>query len=446
TSVKSGNFLGGRYLIYSDVRANDFINRTQNAVTASQVWNHTLTETSTNDVINMWNSAYAGINQINVFLDGMEANSGKFVPPNFPTDFATVTAPQYIAEARLLRALSYYSLLQLYARPFTDGNGSKPGLPLRLLAEKSSLNSDLARSSVGEIYTQILADLNFAEQNLPVNYSTATLRVTRAHKNTAIALKTRVYLSMGNYASVITEANKLAPQTAAPFSSPIGPTHALQSSIANVFASPQETLESIFSFPFTANNTPGGQNQLGFYYLSSTAVAGVAPVGGGEFSLNSTASGLVANTVDLPTTDARRTNFIYTVGGEFYLKKYNGGTPYIEKAPMIRYAEVLLSLSEAIARTNGDNTRALNLLNAVRARSGKPVLAVATNAQIADQVVIERRVEFLGEGLRNGDLMRLNATIPAKGPVLAVQPSESKYIWPIPQPELATNLLMTRND
>ena len=43
TAVKSGQFLGGRYQIYGDIRANDFINRTTNGVTGYLVWQHTVT-------------------------------------------------------------------------------------------------------------------------------------------------------------------------------------------------------------------------------------------------------------------------------------------------------------------------------------------------------------------------------------------------------------------
>ncbi|RYD21278.1 MAG: hypothetical protein EOP69_01285 [Spirochaetia bacterium] len=56
--VKVGNFLGGRYQIYGDIRANDFLNRTSNSVTGLTVWNHTEAETSQNDVVNTW-SAWA---------------------------------------------------------------------------------------------------------------------------------------------------------------------------------------------------------------------------------------------------------------------------------------------------------------------------------------------------------------------------------------------------
>ncbi|ALW85512.1 hypothetical protein AUC43_10660 [Hymenobacter sedentarius] len=441
--VKSGTFLGGRFQIYNDIRANDFINLRSNGVTGTGVWNHTLTETSQNDVINTWGAAYQAINQINVFLDGLDANASKFVAPVFPADYAN-KANNYRGEGRLLRALCYYSLLQLYARPYVDGNGSKPGLPLRLKGEVDDKNNDLARSSVGEVYTQILADLDFAEKNLPLNNGSAPLNVTRAHRNTAIALKTRVYLSMAKYDDVIREANKLVPATG-PFVAPTGVPNALNASVAAVFAVPQETTESILSFPFTSQDQPGTQNQLAFYYL---------PQGGGgngEYSLNSGPGGILSNPA-WAAADARRTNFVLVSGTESYLKKYPTGAPnpYTDKAPVMRYAEVMLNLAEARARTTpGVDPQALLLLNAVRGRSNPAGVYTAAGLSSAtgliDAILLERRIEFLGEGIRNIDLMRLNATIPGKGSVSAVAPSDLLYVWPIPFTELATNKLMTRN-
>ncbi|WP_133272097.1 RagB/SusD family nutrient uptake outer membrane protein [Hymenobacter radiodurans] len=436
TYVKAGAFYGGRYQVYGDIRADDFIVQTSNNVTGYSVWNHTLTESSQNDVTNLWNAAYAAINQVNVFLAGLDANTAKFVAPAFPADFATTTANAYRGEARLLRALSYHALLQLYARPYADAQGSKPGLPLRILAETGSTNNDLARSTVAEVYDQILADLIFAEQNLPLTYSSAALSTTRAHRNTAIALKTRVLLTMGRYAEVITEANKIVPATA-PFTATTGVAHALNPSIAAVFTFPQETTENILGFPFTAQNAPGTQNQLGYYFLPGSRG------GNGEYALNS--DGILGNAA-WSATDTRRTSFVFRVGTTPYLTKYSNGStstnPYLDKAPVIRYAEVLLNLAEARARVNGPaDAQAVALLNAVRTRSaGTPYTQATVN-----NILLERRIEFLGEGIRNMDIMRLNATIPAKSSVGAVAPSDPLYVWPIPSGELQANALMTRN-
>jgi hypothetical protein len=438
--TKAGGFLGGRVQVFGDIRANDFINRTSNAVTGLTVWNNTLTEQSQNDVINTWGFGYAAINQINVFLAGLDANASKFVAPVFPANYGA-TALNYQAEARLLRALCYYHLLQFYARPYADGNGGKPGLPLRLKAETNRENNALARSTVDQVYQQILADLNFAEQNLPLTYSSTTLNVTRAHRNTAIALKSRVYLTMGRWADVITEANKLVP-AAAPFVASSGVPHALLPSVANVFALPQETTEHILAFPFTAQDPPGTQNQLAFYYLPSSLG------GNGEYRLNTEPGSLVADT-RWAATDARRTSFVATVGTESYWRKFSTGTPYTDKAPVMRYAEVLLNLAEARVRsTNSVDPQALALLNAVRGRSGGGTYTAASFASVGaltDAILLERRIEFLGEGLRNTDLLRLLQPIPAKSSVGATDPNSGLYIWPIPNTELAANGLMTRN-
>ncbi|MCA8832720.1 RagB/SusD family nutrient uptake outer membrane protein [Hymenobacter pini] len=444
--VKAGSFMGGRYQVYGDIRANDFLNRTSNLVTGAAVWQHTITETSANDVVAMWGAAYQAINQINVFLDGMEANNGKFVAPTFPSDFAA-TANAYKAEARFLRALCYYSLLQYYARPYADGAGSKPGLPLRLKGETGQDGNDLARSSVAEVYTQILADLNFAEQNLPATYTAAangipvsTLLSTRAHRNTAIALKTRVYLSMGRYSDVVTEGNKIV-STAAPFTATSGVNHRLDASVATVFAAPQETSEMIFGFPFTAQDPPGTQNQLAYYFLPASQG------GNGEYSLNP--AGILANPTFTAALDARRSALVTTSGTETFLKKYATPSPYTDKAPVMRYAEVLLNLSEALARANAADTRALALLNAVRGRSNPTGVYTAASFSssftIIDAILLERRIEFLGEGLRTIDLMRLLQPIPGKGTVSAVNTTDPLYIWPIPQSELLYNKLMTQN-
>lgn len=295
----------------------------------------------------------------------------------------------------------------------------------------------MARSTVAQVYTQIIADLDFAETNLPTTYATAILNTTRGHRNAAIALKTRAYLAMQDYPKVITEGNKLVPQAVPPFSATSGVPHALQANIVNVFRTPYTTTESILSMPMsvTAGDNPGTQNQLGFYYAKST--------GNGEFSLN--ASGIIADAGWL-ATDARRT-FVATVSGKIYLNlKYNGVSPYIDFAPIIRYSEVMLNLAEALARVNGLDVKAIALLNAVRQRSDPTtILAPGTQAALIAAILQERRIEFLGEGLRNFDQMRLLQTIPAKGSISAKPASETGYIWPISADELSLNPLMTDN-
>ena len=426
-AVKTGNFMGGRYFVYQDVRGEEFNNERANLVTNLSTWNFLL-NSSTQEVQNLWGAAYLAINRCNIVIDNINV-----------TPISAALKSQYTAEAKFLRALSYFSLVTLYARPHWDGNGSKPGVPLRLSSVTSSGNSNLVRSSVNAVYNQIMSDLNDAEAALPLTYTNPYDRTTRAHRNTAIALKTRVLLSKRDYPGVISEANKIVSANG-PFTSTTGSTNSLVPSIASAFAATATTNENILSYAFTALDSPGTQNWLGFYWSTLNG-------NGGEYSLLPTS--IISNT-GWKTTDSRR-GFNAIVGGKTYLQtKWSGGAAAVEYMQAIRYAEVMLNLSESIARsTNSVDARAVALLNAIRQRSDATttftVSSFATTQDLLNQIAIERRIELLGEGFRSLDIMRLGQDFPAKGGVGAVSSTNNEYIWPIPQNELLYNKLATPN-
>jgi SusD family. len=427
-AFKNGAFYGSRFIVYGDIRAEEFLNETTNNVTGFSVWNHTVQESNVNDVNNLWNAAYYCINSCNIFIEGADKNRAVV------GDDTKVNG--YIAEARFLRAVSYYSLLTLYCRPYSDGNGSQLGVPLRLRAEVGPGNNDLARSTVAECYNQVLQDLDFAEQNLLATNGSALLNTTRAHRNTAIAFKTRVLLNMQRYNDVITEANKIV-SAAAPFKASSGVAHELQANVKNVFSTPWTTTESIFSMPFTANNLPGTQNGLGSYYNPG-------PRGIGDYSLNK--AGIIGDSVNFTVADARRQFVFLNTNNKLYLNKFPLGPEHLDYAPVVRYAEVLLNLAEAEARV-GSEQRALDLLNAVHGRSDAATVYApfGSRDELVEQILLERRIELLGEGFRSQDCMRLLRPLPGKANVTAVPATSSGYIWPIPSGEMAVNKLCVQN-
>ena len=433
-SLKAGTFYGGRYQVYGNLRGEDFINETSNLVTASDVWSMNVANSATS-VKGLWSQGYLTINRCNVFIDGMAAKGLAVVGEQ--------RATKYVAEARLIRALSYYSLLQLFASPYADGEGNKPGLPIRLTGITGPGSSDMARSTVAQVYAQIIDDLNFAETNLASTNGTAPLsNTTRAHKNTAIALKTRVYLSMGKWAEVITEANKIV-APALPFNAVANVPHALEADITNVFKAPYTTNESIFSLPMSGSASPidypGTQNSLASYFYFTGNIPGTT-----EYSLNTT--GIVSNTT-WRATDKRRSLIFTTTTGKPFMAKFTTPNPYTDFVPVIRWSEVLLNLAEARVRsTNSIDAQALALINRVRQRSdATAVIAPASVAAFTEALLTERRIEFLGEGLRGPDLTRLLLTMPAKGSAPSKAPGDIGYIWPISSDELSLNKLMTDN-
>jgi hypothetical protein len=221
-----------------------------------------------------------------------------------------------------------------------------------------------------------------------------------------------------------------------------GVANALQADYANVFKTPYTTSESILSMPFTTGtgDIPGTQNGLqGYYYAATTG-------NGSIFSLNP--AGIIGNPA-WKSTDRRRV-FIFTgatpaANPKKFLTKYPVASP-ADYTPVIRWSEVLLNLAEARVRsTNTIDPQAIALLDSVRMRSDPTTTYTATSfassSALADSIMTERRIEFLGEGLRNNDLMRLLQTLPAKGSAGAKTPADDGYIWPASANEKSLNKL-----
>jgi hypothetical protein len=433
-SLKSGSFYGGRLIITNELRGDEFIMNKPNVVTQQQTWLQAVNP-STSEVNTLWSAGYATINLVNNFIDGLTKNQSKVS--------ATLYA-NYLAEAKFIRATCYLALVQTYAQPYALNNGTSAGLPLRLIAENSTADNQLARSTVAQIYTQILADLNAAEMDLPSTYTTAVLNTTRASKNTAIALKLRVNMVKADYTSALTEAAKIV-SAAAPYTAPTGVANKLEANMATVFGGTYAGPEAMFSLPFTATETPGTQNQLAYYF-------NIAP-GNGEFYLN--AAGAISDPVYSTTSTDARKNFVFVNTGQKWLSKYKVAGTFSDWVPVIRYAEVLLNYAEALAR-KGDApslTKAASLVAAVRNRSDAayvfPPAATATQNALIATILQEKKIEFLGEGFRVPDLQRLGLTLPAKsgtaGNAPAVLPTDNRYIWPISGAETAINLLCSQN-
>lgn len=434
-TFKGTGFWGSQYIYYSESRAGNFVSTNLNPTRGGLSYQMSV-DASTGDVHNVWTQGYQIINACNLFIERLAINGEELLEP--------AVYLQYMAEARFLRAITYYYMLHLYAQPFLKDGGTSPGLPLRLEANTSLKNYNMPRSTVAQVYEFVLDELDFAEQNLPDTYTSALLNTTRAHKNTAIAMKTNVYLAMGDYVAVLAESDKLVPNNA-PYIASNGVPNRLEEDIEIVFSSPFTSNESIFSMPFSPNDVPGVS--LGNTFLPDGANAtGLGAAGTGDYYLLE--SGVVADP-SWKEEDARR-NFVFrtpsgSAAGRLWCVKYKMGTPFADYVPVIRYAHVMLNLAEALAELKGFDNRAVALLNAVRHRSDQTTtFAPTTQEELLDLIFRERNIEFFGEGVRNIDLVRKMKPIPAKAPtggspVPEVKPTDPNYIWPLPTSETLYN-------
>ncbi len=424
-SIQSANFYGGRLLLINEQRGEEFTQNDPNPTTGAAVWGQNVL--SSNEFVNvLWTAAYKGINNVNIFISNIENTSVIGSP----------LKEQYLAEAKFVRALSYLALIQIYAQPFIKDNGASPGLPLRLKAELSADNNNLARSSVAKVYEQIISDLDDAERDLPADQGSAALNSSRAHKATAIALKTRTYLIKGQFNKVVEESRKLVPAQA-PFQYSSGSiTHKLESNVTAAFGSSYTGPESIFSLPYNNIDAPSSYSLANYYY--GAIINALHP------------DGIAANPVFSRVSVDARKSLVHEKNNQQVLAKYTKiVAPFTDYVKVIRYAEVLLNYAEAAAETN-DLETAAKLLEAVRYRSDAGYKFTteevsAKNVLIAT-ILKERRIELLGEGFRAPDLQRRLQTLPGKsgaaGTAPAILPSASNYIWPIPSDETSTNTII----
>ncbi|MFF5381891.1 RagB/SusD family nutrient uptake outer membrane protein [Pedobacter suwonensis] len=404
----------------------------------------------------MWETLYALINRANVVIEGVQGALAKGV-------ISADLAKQYEGEARFLRALAHHELLIHYARPYGHtSDATHPGVPYRTTPvntpERVAQNISQGRNTVKECYDKIIEDLTYSENSLPPTYSSANLKITHATRGAAIALKTRVYLHMNNWAKVIEEGNKIVPLTA-PFKSSIG-SYELAGSPDAPFAQNYGTNESVFSIENNTNRNSGTNGSISTMY-SKTPGRGLIAI-----------SPIVWNAAFWKPNDLRRSLLAASDGRAYFSNKYRDPATFTDANPIIRYSEVLLNLAEALARTNSLDLRALALLNAVRNRAVTTVADqytianfITTNSLI-QAILDERRIEFLAEGHRWGDIHRLatdpvfatggipakvsfanttfaswNSSTPYAGArsVAAIPYADYRFVWPIPLSETTNN-------
>jgi len=442
-----GYIFGAAHIQQSDMRGEDMLLINTFYGFTYQATYTTVTENNRY----FWENGYRTINLANVFIEGVTTAVANEV-------ISEEDGNAYIGEARFLRALTLQEMVLHFARPYRD-DPSAFGLPLVLTANNSPESVEsaegLGRSSVQETYNQILEDLNFAELNLPESRANSTLTVTRATSGAAIALKTRTYLHMGDYTNVITEGNKIVSATA-PFS---GGIYELTSTPFGPFED-NTSDESIFSMNMSQNDNLNVNAALANMYGSSSLGAR------GEVAI----SPIIWNETFWHPDDLRRQQPMVQSGaaGRLFTGKYFDYVNNADFSPILRYAEVLLNLAEAEART-GNTARGSDLLNAVRDRaiSGAMTTYGATDSQnlLVQRILQERRIEYLGEGQRWKDIHR-NAVdpdfstggIPAKmlsadvdgssyaigttdvtTGIGAIPYADFRFLWPLPATEVAIN-------
>lgn len=378
------------------------------------------TFTSSAFIINdYWTGQFYGINLCNQTITNIP---GITMDENLKT--------RLLAEARFLRAQHYFNLVRTF--------GGVPifnGLP-------ADQNYNIPRNTKQEVYDFILADLQFAKDNLPASYGGAD--IGRATKGAALGFIAKANMYLGNWPEVLAATNEV-----------MGMGYDLLPSYNSVFRIANEnSVESIFEVQatFVAGNCDVSNSQY-------SQVQGVRGQYGWGFNVPTQALSDSYEAGDL----RRDATIIYrgetTPEGDFialvgdnpmynqksYVPSGQIGTcseGSEQNIRVLRFAEILLMNAEAANELG--NPQAFTSVNRVRTRAGLPALSGLSQADLRTAIWKERRSELAMENDRFLDLVRQGNAGTVLGPLGFT--TGKNELFPIPSESISlSNGILTQN-
>lgn len=404
----------------------------------------------------MYNRIYFQVGMANEFL--RETSNSKLsergASASLRADIKT-----YRAEARFLRALSYWHGIDLFANiPLvTDANelGSTPP----------------AQATRAQIFTFIETELNAIKGDLPLPKAGDYGRADQAAVSMLLAhlyLNAAVYTGADRYADALTQAQSVITSGA----------YTLNSTYRNNFLADNHTSpEIIFAVPQDGlrQQTWGGTT-----FLSHASVGGNLMqasnygLDGGWWGLRlkqqvyALFPGSGADrrsqyffTAGQSPTMANLTNWNDGIAAPKYANVTSTGAPGSHSQfvdidyPMFRLAGAYLIYAEVAVRgSGGTRAQALTYINALRQRAYGNASGNITDAQMTLAFILDERArELLWEGHRRTDLIRFDKFTDDptfvwawKGGIAAGKATESfRDLYPLPATELLTNPNLKQN-
>lgn len=366
---------------------------------------------------------------------------------------------QYRAEARFLRALSYWHGIDLF--------GDIP-----LVTEASPLGTTPPKQNTrAEVFNFVVSELNAIRSELPLN--ARGTQYGRASQPAVNMLLSKLYLNSGVYVGQ----NRFAEARAAAEAVIASNQFQLDDRYLDIFLADNHTSpEIIFAVPQDGNNT---RSYGGTTFLSHAAVGG--DMNSDAYGLNGGWWGLRLrpSVYDLYEGGAegpdRRTSYFYTGHNVVDLTslldfkagvaapKYQNVTSTGQKGshpefvdidyPMFRLADAYLTYAEAVLRGGGGTrAQALEYVNRLRERAYGDASGNITDAELTlDFLLDERARELLWEGHRRQDLIRYNRFTQNgvwswKGGTRVGRTTDAfRNLYPLPATELLANPNLKQN-
>lgn len=284
---------------------------------------------------------------------------------------------QLMGEAKFTRAFLYFYLVNFFGE-----------VPL-VLETDYQRNSNKGKSSVAEIYNQLITDLKDAEETLSENYVDATLtnqsmERVRPTRSAAAALLARIYLYNENWALAEQEASRVILQSN---------KYKLPIDINTTFIkNSDEAIWQLQPVTFGRNSDDGRT-----FIIPATGPSDVNgengnPVYLSQSLLNSFEEGDIRKKKWIDSVIVGSTTYYYP----FKYKTSEFTTDITEYQMMIRLSEIYLIRAEALAQ-QGKLENAKDDLDEIRLKAGLNPTTASTKQEVLSAIIHERRVELFTE-------------------------------------------------
>ena len=402
-ALRPAGLFGRDIPVIGDLQADNSFVETSNSIRYINQYAYTMSSAS-GVASEIWSGAYNAILLANRIIDADVKGA----------NIASIKATAYG-----LRALLYFKLVNIYARPYT-ADTSALGVPVVLHYNPYDLPR---RSSVGTVYNQIISDFeaSFAGSN---EYTSSIYM----NKYAAEALMAKAYLYMNKMQEAKAAAEDVINNSGISLLS-----YGNYTTFWNDPASHTDGVETLFEVDIDAYNN-GGTDDLGDIYINTYAdIYGTQSLYS-LYGADDVRKSVMAEGVTKTNTPA------------IVVNKYPNAVVYDrDNIRVIRLSEVYLIAAEASARLS-DEEAARSYLNTLMQQRDPSLVYFSSGSQLISDIVTERRKELAFEGDRFYDMNRLMLTIERGNndgaiPTTAttVPYSDDRRIFPIPQDELQTN-------
>lgn len=313
-----------------------------------------------------------------------------------------------VAEAKFLRALSYFKLVKVFG-DVTINLSATPSI---------SDKSILTRQPAAKVYDEVIIPDFLAAISVLSNASTA-----RASKIAAQGMLAKVYMQRGNFASA-------APLLAEIVSTATAAKISLRPKFSDVFGE----LNDLNSEILYATRISTSINNLYGFSKFSEWFKGTDTKSPNPLDPKLTAA------FDASPGDLRK-DVTIDVANKKGKKWGTLDQDWIE----LRYADILLLHAEALNETGSPAATVLKVLDPIRTRAGVKVLdptVLNTKDKVKKAILDERRLELALEGQRWFDLVR-TGTVDSE---MGLSVNKNYHLFPIPNSEvLASGGVITQN-